>query len=142
METHDYEQAAKAARLRRIAAEHEQIAEHWATRGHLGYAADHREAAIEEREVAEAGGRLAATRVERQARPIATAAALITKRRSEDVPPDTVARSCRLCRSISWPRPAGDGMNQLQRQAWQLLGPGLSTRPWNRETRFAPQVGR
>jgi hypothetical protein len=55
METHDYEQAAKAARLRRIAAEHEQIAEHWATRGHLGYAADHREAAIEEREVAEAG---------------------------------------------------------------------------------------
>ena len=49
-------QATEQARHRRLAEEHDEIAEHWATRGHLGYAADHRDAATEERVVAEASG--------------------------------------------------------------------------------------
>ena len=51
------EHASEADHHRRMAAEHDQAAEHWAARGHLSYAADHRDAAVEEREVAEAGGR-------------------------------------------------------------------------------------
>jgi hypothetical protein len=49
-------QATEVARHRRLAEEHDEIAEHWATRGHLGYAADHRDAAIDERKVAESAG--------------------------------------------------------------------------------------
>ena len=40
----------------RLADEHDEVAEHWATRGHLNYAADHRRAAMEERVVAQGEG--------------------------------------------------------------------------------------